>query len=148
MGKKLDKDPLAVEQNNYLNKIVNVYSVYDLDAWPRNPANNFKFKICLFGATNIVENCDKEKQAYSQYGVIIDSTGSWSFDYDFARNAITVGVDNSSSFHSDNCKNKFLILGECPTYGINGSFESPEKKFSINFIEGKHKILFEFRLLY
>ena len=32
-----DKDPLAVEQNNYLTKIVNVYIVYDLDAWPRNP---------------------------------------------------------------------------------------------------------------
>ena len=27
----------------------------------------------------------------------------------------------------------FLILGEGPSYGINGSFGSPEKKFSINF---------------
>ena len=27
----------AVEQNNYLSKIVNVYIVYYLDAWPRNP---------------------------------------------------------------------------------------------------------------
>ena len=37
IGIKLDKDPLALEQNNYLTKIVNVYIVYDLDAWPRNP---------------------------------------------------------------------------------------------------------------
>ena len=29
---KFDKDPLAVEQNSYLTKIVNVYIVYDLDA--------------------------------------------------------------------------------------------------------------------
>ena len=42
-GIKFDKDPLAVEQNNYLTKIVNVYIVYDLDAWPRNPTDNFKF---------------------------------------------------------------------------------------------------------
>ena len=46
IGLKFHKDPLAVEQNNYLLKIVNVYIVYDLDAWPRNSTNNFKFKNC------------------------------------------------------------------------------------------------------
>ena len=61
MGIKFVKDPLAVEQNNYLTKIVNVYIVYDLDAWPRNPTNNLKFKSCLFGATSVVNNRDKEK---------------------------------------------------------------------------------------
>ena len=43
-GTKFDRDPLAVEQNNYLIKIVNVYIIYDLDAWPTNPPNNFNFK--------------------------------------------------------------------------------------------------------
>ena len=47
---KFDKDPSAVEQNNYLTKIVNVYIVYDLNAWPSNPCNNFKFEYCLLGA--------------------------------------------------------------------------------------------------
>ena len=67
IGIKFDKDPLAVEQNNYWTKIVNVYIVYDLDAWTRNPANNFKFKNCLSGATNIVKSSDKEKYVYSGY---------------------------------------------------------------------------------
>ena len=107
---KLDKDPLAVK-NNYLSKIVNVYIAYDLDAWPRNPTNNFKFKNCLFGATNIVKNSDKEKYMYCGYGITFDSAGSCSFDNDFARNVIIFGVDNTSSFHSDNRKNNFLILG-------------------------------------
>ena len=52
---KFDKDPLALEQSNYLTKIVNVYIVYYLDVWPRNPTNNFKIKNFLFGATNIVK---------------------------------------------------------------------------------------------
>ena len=39
----------------------------------------------------------------------------------FARNIIIFGVDNSSSFHVDKCKNNFLILGEEPTYDIDGS---------------------------
>ena len=52
---KFDKDPLAVEQNTYATKIVNSYIAYDLDGWPRNHTNNFKFKNCLFGSTNIVK---------------------------------------------------------------------------------------------
>ena len=58
---KFYKDSLAVEQNNYLSKIVNIYIVYDLDAWRGNPTKNFKFKNWLFGSTNIVKKCDKEK---------------------------------------------------------------------------------------
>ena len=91
-----------------MTKIVNVYIVYDLDAWPRNPTNNFKFKNCLFGATNTVKNSDKEKHVYSGYGITFDSGGSWSFDNDFARNII-FGVDNSLSSYSDNRKNNILI---------------------------------------
>ena len=80
MGIKFDKGPSAVEQNNYLNKIGNVYNVYDLDAWPTKPTNNFKFKNCLFGATNIVKNSDKEKYVYCGYGIAFYSAGSWSFE--------------------------------------------------------------------
>ena len=132
MGIKFDKDPLAVERNNYLTKKVSVYIVYDLAAWPRNLNKNLKFKNCLFGATNIVKNSDKEKYVYCGYRITFDSAGSWSFDNDFARNVIIFGVDNSSSSHSENRTNNFLILGEGPTYGVNGSFGSPEKKFNIN----------------
>ena len=86
-----------------------------------------KFKNCLFGATNIVKNRDEEKCLYI-YGITFDSAGSWSFDNDVARNVIIFGVDNSSSSHSDNRNNNFLILGESPAYGINGGFGSPEKQ--------------------
>ena len=69
---------------------------------------------------------------HSGYGKTIDSAGSWSVDNDFARNVIISDVGNSSSSHTDNCKNYFLILDESSTYSINGSFELSEKKFSIN----------------
>ena len=55
MGKKFGKDPLAVEQNNHESKIVNVYTAYDLDAWPRNPTNSFKYKNCLFGVISVAK---------------------------------------------------------------------------------------------
>ena len=95
IGIKFDKDSLAVEQKNYLTKIVNVYIIYDLQSWPRNPADNFKFKNCLFGATNVVINSDKENYIYNGYGITFDSAGSWSFDNDFARDVIIFGVHNS-----------------------------------------------------
>ena len=37
--------------------------------------------------------------------------------------------------NADNSKNNFLISDECLTFGINGSFVSPEKKFSMKFIK-------------
>ena len=77
---------------------------------------------------------------YSGYGITYDSAGSWSFDNDIARNVIIFGVDNSSSFHTDNHKNNFLVLGEGLTFGINGRFVSPERKFSINFSKANTNI--------
>ena len=54
------------------------------------------------------------------------SADSWSFDNDTDRNVIVTGVGNSSSSHTDNRKNNFLVLGEVPTFRTNGSFDSPE----------------------
>ena len=108
MGIKFDKDPLAVQQNNYLTKIVKVYSVYNLDVYPKDPTNNFKLKNCLFGATNIVKNSDKEKYVYRGYGITFDSAGFWSFNNGTARNVISFGVDSCSSSHSDNRKKTFF----------------------------------------
>ena len=66
-----------------MTKTVNVYIVYDLVAWPRNATNNFKFKNCLFGVTNIVKDNDKEKYVHSRYGTTFDSPGWCSFNNGF-----------------------------------------------------------------
>ena len=55
IGIKFGKDLLGIKRNHYLTKIVNSYIVYDLDDWPRNPTNDFKFKNFSFGATNLVK---------------------------------------------------------------------------------------------
>ena len=87
--------------------------------------------------TNIVKNSDNEK--YSGYGIAFDGKGEWNFGNDFARNVVIFGVNNCSPSHTGNCNNKFLILGEGDTFGINGSLGVPEKKFSINFSKAKTK---------
>ena len=45
--------------------------------WPKTRPRNFKFKSCLFDATNIVKNSNKEKSAcISGCGIAFDGTGS------------------------------------------------------------------------
>ena len=93
----------------------------------------------MFGATNIVKSNDKERSVYSGYGITFEGGNWWSFSDGTVRNVIVFAVDNSSSSHIDNRKNNFLILDLGPTFGINGSFGSPGKKFRINFIEPNTK---------
>ena len=75
---------------------------------------------------------------YCGYEINFHSADSWTFDSDTARNVIIFGVDNSSSSHGDNRKNNVLVLGEV-LLRINGSFGSPNKKFSISFVLVKQK---------
>ena len=50
--------------------------VYNLDASPRNPTNNSKFKNCWNEATSVVENNDKEEHVYSGCGITFESVDS------------------------------------------------------------------------
>ena len=72
MGIKFGKNPLAVEQNSYLNKNVNVCIVYDLDAWPKTPLRNLAIKNCLFGATGVIKNSNNKKYVYIGYETAFD----------------------------------------------------------------------------
>ena len=137
IGIQLNSTPLVIEQINYTGKIVNVYIVYDLDHWPKNFLTNFTLENCLFKVTNIVKNSDKEKYVYSGYGIAFNGKSESIFG--LAKDVIVFGVDNSSSSHTDNLKNNFLILGEDPSFGINGRFGASEKKIDIIFSRAKKK---------
>ena len=76
---------------------------------------------------------------YSGYGIAFNGGDHWSFGYGTPRNVIIFGVDNSSSSYVGNLKNNFLILAKCTTFGINGSFGSPEKKLRINLTKATTK---------
>ena len=64
-------------------------------------------KNCLSGATNIVKNSDKEKYMCSGYEKAFDRKVSWNFNDDVARNVVILGVDASSSSHTDNLEKTF-----------------------------------------
>ena len=104
------------------------------------PVNDFKFKKCLVGATNIRKNSEKSRFVYTGNWIACDSESTWDFGYDFATNGTIFGVYNSWSSHADNRINNFLVLGEGPTYDIKESFCEAEKKFSNNFNKTKTKL--------
>ena len=72
----------------------------------------------MFGKVKSLRNAIKSKFSCNGWGTGFDG-GLWSFDNDFARNVIIFGADNSSSSHTDNQKNKFLVLGEGHTDKFN-----------------------------
>ena len=121
----------------YSNFILSLYIVYQLKNCPRNPTNNFHLKNCLFGTLKLVRNAIKSKFTYNGRGIAFE--GLRSFGTDFASNIVTL-------FHTNNKNYNFLVLGERPTDGINGSIGAAERKFSINFSKGKDKMLLKFTL--
>ena len=98
-------------------------------------------KNCLFGATNIVKNNDGEKYVYSSYGWAFGGKDSSNFNDGFAKNVSIFGVDNSSSSHTDNLKNDFLILGKGNTFGNNGCFGASEKKVALIFLKQRQSFV-------
>ena len=63
----------------------------------------------------------------SGYGVATDGKGEWSIDKGYARNVLILVLDNSASYHVDNLKINFLVLGEGDTFGIIGSSGAQKK---------------------
>ena len=121
-------------------KIVNVYIVYEFYDWPKVPLKNLTLKNCLFGATNIVKNSDKDKWVFTRYKIAFDGEDWWSFGNGITKNLF--GHCSSSSSNFDNLKNNFLILDLALTFGINGGFGLLEKKFCINFTKANTKCSF------
>ena len=88
---------------------------------------------------NIVKDNDKAKHVYSRNGITFDGKGKWSSGNDFARNVTIFEVDNSSTSHTDNFKNDFLVLGEGDTLLLKETFVHQKKK-DINFSKAKTNV--------
>ena len=84
-------------------------------------------------------NFTLKKWVYNGHEIAFARKGEWNFGNDSARNVVIFGVDNSLSSHTDNRKNDILVFSEGDTFGINGSFGAPEKKFIISLSKAKAK---------
>ena len=74
----------------------------------------------------------KSKFSYNGSGKGLDTEGSVN---EVARNVITFGVYNSSSSHTDNRKNNFLVLSKGPTFGINDSIGATENNLVLRLVK-------------
>ena len=125
-----------------LKKIVNIYSVYELDKI--YVKNSPTLVNCLFGAVSLTKNADIDKHKYSGYRIGFDR-GRVYFVNGFGRNVIIFGVDMSSSVHVDNKGKDTSILGKNPTQRLGERSLTAEKTYSVNFTDHR-EILFELAL--
>ena len=86
--------------------------MFKLNNQLHNPTNNFLPKNCLLGIVKLMRNGIKSTFTYNSRGRAFDGEGSLNFDKDLPRNAVIFRVDNSSSSHTGNPKNYFLVFDE------------------------------------
>ena len=84
---KCDRDPLAVDQNNYVTKIVHgsLFMIKMLGQEILLTISNFK--ICFFSVTSIVTS-NKRKRVYGGYGITFYAADSLNFGNDFVKNVV------------------------------------------------------------
>ena len=76
---------------------------------------------------------------YSSYGIAFDRKGELSFCHGFARFVVIFGTDNSSISHTDNHKNKFSVLDEGDTFGINVRLGVQRKSLVLVLVKQRKK---------
>ena len=129
---KFNRDCLKQEETTFNQvKIVNIYIVYETER-SVNISSYPTLENCLFGAVKLTKHVDVDLYKYSGYGIGFDRKGSYSIGNEIGRNVIIFGVDMISSPHIDNKKKYILILGKCPTQGLEHTLTA-EKLYSIIF---------------
>ena len=123
-------------------KIANIYIVYEISKGI-NISDYPTLENCLFGTVTLTKNADIDRYKYFGYGVGFDRHGSFSFPgTGLGRNAITLGVDMSSSTKINNGKKDILILGKDPTQRFEHT--RAEKVHSISFTKHNKKFRLSF----
>ena len=80
----------------YINFVLNIYVIYELNTCSCNASNSLTLKSCLFGIFKLTRNEDKSIFSCNGLGKAFDGKGYWNFDNDIARNVVIFGVGNSS----------------------------------------------------
>ena len=84
----------------------------------------------MFGAVKLTKNADPDKNSYSGYGIGFDSCSVFSIlNFDWGKNVLIFGEDNSSSVHIDNKKKDILVLGKSLTQRLDDTTTTAETEY-------------------
>ena len=77
-------------------KIVNIYTVYEVNKKDSTIISDPTLEDCLFGAVTLTKNVNIDRYGYSGYGLGFDRKGSFSFSGGgYGQNVLIFGVDMS-----------------------------------------------------
>ena len=100
------------------------YIFYEFYTSPRIRMTKFTWK-----------NIEKNKWVYSSYRITFDIKDSWNFGNDIEENFVIFGIDNNSSYRSDNGKNNCLLSGEGPTSDFMAFLVIQKKHFELILVK-------------
>ena len=83
--------------------MVNLFIVYQLDAWSRYLSRKFSLSDCLFRAVKLTNNDDPYKYGHSNYSVGFCALSQFSLSIsEFGNIVVICDVKNSLSVYADN----------------------------------------------
>ena len=116
---------------------------YELNNWPRSTTNNFTLKNCSFDAVRLIGNADENEFTCNGQEIEFDRKDIWNYENDFARNVLIFGVDNTSSSHTDNQKNSFLVLGEGQTKDMSDRLVQQKRKLALTSVKQRQNFVWD-----
>ena len=106
--------------------MVNLFFVYELDAWSQDFNTPFFLKMLIQINVLILD-------------MVLDSIFVH-FLQTYDNNFIFFGVDNNSLVHTHNLKKGILVLYGALTYELDDTSITAEAKYSINFTESEKSL--------
>ena len=121
--------------------MVNLFIVYELDAWSRYLNKTFSLSDCLFEAVKLTNNVDPCNYGHSSYSIGFDVLLQFSLSVSEFDNIVVICcVENSLSVHADNREKEILVLGEEPMDGLYDTSLTPKAKYIVNITKSRKKI--------
>ena len=124
---------------------------YESNTWSRDLNTDFIVSSCLFRPVRLNKNVDKNRYAdpdkyrYSGYGVgFYAPLLSCLPNFEWHENVVILGMENSSSMHTDNTKRDILVLCEGPIDELDYAIITAKTKYTLNIIRSKKKICLHF----
>ena len=113
-----------------------------MDRWSQDLNTAFSLKTCLFGAVKLTKNADPDKYFYLGYRIGFQSRLLFLFPgFNWVKNVVIFGVDNSYFVHIDN--NRKDILGKGLIQELDDILITAEVKYCINFSRSERTFYFK-----
>ena len=123
--------------------MVNLFIVYELDAWSRYLSRKVLLSDSLFGSVKLTNNAHHYKYGHSSYSIRFYALSQFSLSVsEFGNIVVTCGLKNNFSVYTVNREKEILALDEEPMDDLDNTSITPKAKYIFKITKPRKKISF------